>query len=69
MLQSMGSQRVRHDLATKQQQSEVVVVKIKQGSTGQGTYHCIWHVVSIQEILDPMMLDVGDSPKGKKESF
>ena len=41
-------------------------MKIKQGSAGQGTYHCIWHVVSIQEILVPMMLDVGDSLKGKK---
>ena len=69
MLQSMGSQRVRHNLATKQQQSEVVVVKRKQGSAGQGTYHCIWHMVSIQEILDPMMLDVSDSPKGKKSHF
>ena len=61
----MGSQRVGYNLATEQQQPEVVV-KIKQGSASQGTYHCIWHVVSIQEILVPMMLDVGDSLKGKK---
>lgn len=41
-------------------------MKIKQGNVGQGTYCGIWRVVSAQEIVGLIMLDVDDSPKGKK---
>ena len=37
-LQSMGSQRVRHDLETKQQQHVLQLKDIKQGEQGEKMY-------------------------------
>ena len=38
MLQSMGSQRVRHDLETKQQQHVLQLKDIKQDEQGEKMY-------------------------------